>query len=314
MSICKNLTFSTGLLSAAAPALVLGCSGGPARASDATVGATAIVSNPSSRPPPPGGVTFANGFYTGCVGHLDGSPWSVAVVTATGQAPNPALSVAMNDTPCALTLTSLQGDQDNAATVPFVLSTSFQSTPATFDSPPAGGAPAAVAFFANAALSSASFAGAFVITVAYTDDPGLPPAADDAGRPAAEGAAAESSPTAAPDYTWIDGIAVTTDATGRVVTMSGSASFTDGMTVADCYVISPDQSFPDTPTFAQDDTAFTAGTPVGIAGGNPQIDAPSFLTIGTDVLPQIRTVVFRHMTAGVGAYQTFKVTFAPPAQ
>jgi hypothetical protein len=311
MSLSKTLTFSTGLLSTAAPALVLGCSGAPSRASDQTVGATAVVSNPSSRPPPPGGVTFANGFYTGCVGHLDGSPWSVAVVTAAGQAPNPALSVAMNDTPCALTLTSLRGDQDNAATVPFVLGTSFQSTPATFYAPAADGAPAAVAFFANAALSSASFAGAFVITVAYTDDPGPPPAADDAGANA-DGAAAESNPIAAPDYTWVDGIAVTTDAMGVVVTMSGSASFTDGMTVADCYVISPDQSFPDTPTFAQDDTAFTAGTQVRIAAGNPQIDASSFLTIGTDVLPQIRTVVFRHMTAGVGAYQTFKVTFAAP--
>jgi len=96
--------------------------------------------------------------------------------------------------------------------------------------------------------------------------------------------------------------------------MSGSASFTDGMTVADCYVISSDQSFPDTPTFAQDDTAFAAGSQVSIAAGNPQIDASSFLTAGTDVLPQIRTVVFRHMTAGVGAYQTFKVTFTPPAQ
>jgi hypothetical protein len=267
------------------PALVFGS--GCSSSSNQVVTATVTVFDSGPLALSVGNLNAVQGTYTSCMGHVDGSPWSVATPSGTGVLENPVLTVAMDDPHCVLTLTALTADQDYAANPPFVLGTAFQSSPAAFDAPAAGGFPAMLAFHASAEVSSTTFAADFVITVA-------------------------SDPSHSPEYTLVDSIAVKTDARKVVQSATGTASFTDGATVADSYVISSDPALPDAPTFAQDDAAFMAGAAVAIVSANPQIDAASFLTVGTDVLPQVRTVIFRHMSVGVASYQSFRITFDPP--
>jgi hypothetical protein len=79
---------------------------------------------------------------------------------------HPTLSVLVNDTACALTLTALRSTQGLlTATPPILLTAAFQAAPSQFGSP--------LDFYANAKLSSVAFAQDFVLTFLYSDVPNL---------------------------------------------------------------------------------------------------------------------------------------------
>jgi hypothetical protein len=105
-----------------------------------------------------------NGSYgDGCADRS--GPWSLEVL-GDATLDHPRLSVMLNNDACALTLTAQQTSDGLITADPAILlTTSYKLTPSAFGDP--------IAFYANASLSSVSFAGDFVITVLHSDDPSL---------------------------------------------------------------------------------------------------------------------------------------------
>jgi Ice-binding-like len=112
-----------------------------------------------------GSITAINGTYgSGCL-ERSGS-WSV-LVSGSGGLTNAALTVVKNNTACILTLTSIAAAGQTYTAVSSIAMTDTYSSASAFGAGDAG----AVQFYANAKLSSISFAGDFIVNVLVSGDP-----------------------------------------------------------------------------------------------------------------------------------------------
>jgi hypothetical protein len=253
-----------------------------------------------------GTLLWANGTYgAGCLTH-SGS-WSLRISGAAAM-DNAALSVVKNNTACVLTLTSLVADQTYAATPSIAMGSSYAGSASAFA--PSG----AVNFYANAKLSATTFSSDFVVTILYSDDKRAATGALTAGYASVAATSTATSQTS-PNYTLdmaTDALAVQTDANYIVTAATGLADLTDGSTTGDGYIVDLG-TLATTPTFAQLDAAYTAGSPTTISGANPQITAATFGLVGVDLTTAaVRTIVIRKSVSGVRSFQTFKITFSHP--
>lgn len=106
-------------------------------------------------------ITAVNGTYgAGCSGRS--GAWSLRL-SGIDPLPHPVLSVRKNNSGCVLNLTSIVAGQTYTAT-PFALTTSYPANATAFSL--AG----TVAFYANAKLSSTTFASSFIVTLRVSAD------------------------------------------------------------------------------------------------------------------------------------------------
>ncbi|MGD0529389.1 MAG: hypothetical protein ABSE49_29895, partial [Polyangiaceae bacterium] len=114
-----------------------------------------------------GSIASINGTYgSGCVARS--GAWSAIV--SGGQPQYPLLSVVTGNAACRLTLVSIVADQTYSASPPLELTSGYQASGSALAPVSEGGA-ASVAFYANAALSDATFADDFTISLLYSSNP-----------------------------------------------------------------------------------------------------------------------------------------------
>jgi hypothetical protein len=306
------------------PALALaalGCSNSPS--STDTVSGSGEKVNATAQPITAGDLLSIDGTYgAGCTTHTSSDRWSLALTLGASLANDP-LKVVKNNGLCVLTIADIVAGSNGSG----------GGTIYTYDLSPtldllnvyqsSGSAAARTAqpnaFFANAKMNPADFSSDFKVTVLYSDTlngaSGSKAATYDTWSAGAVG-----SSTTSPNYTWVDNLAVKlqakvadagaeADAGGTIVSsVSGSVDFTDGTVLGDFYVVNA--SLGSTPSFAEADTAFNGGTQVTMTV-NASVPASAFTLAGLS-LPQVRTVIIRHLDSGVAAYQTLQVTFSAP--
>jgi hypothetical protein len=243
-----------------------------------------------------GELQSVNGTYgAGCTDRT--GSWSLEVEVGA-MLDNPELSVVLNDDGCQLTLTELRTDLGLFAASPSMLLTAaYKASPSEFDDP--------VSFYANAKLSSVSFAADFTLSVLYSDDPSN--ALDDAN---AEFEVVESSVAPesvdSPNYTIDpDSLILLVDSDQVVESASGNVGLTAGMVTGQTYVVTESIGLD---TYAEIDAAYIAGTPAAIGANIP---ASAFDLVGEDLDAAAvkRTLIFANIEEGVAAYQAFEITF-----
>jgi hypothetical protein len=222
--------------------------------------------------------------------------------------PNPALSVVQNNTACVLTLTELVADSTYALSPSIAMTGSYPVSPSSVAS-------GSSQFYVSAKLSATSFSGNFSISLAYSDDPAAVTAGVTASYLSVTGSGAAAA-VAAPTYTVAFDTAPALDVrvdAGYVVTqVSGKASLTDGATTGTGYVVDLG-TLSASPTFADVDAVYNAGSPVTISGANPQVDGTAFSLVGVDLhTAAVRTLVIRNRVSGVSSYQAIRITFSHP--
>ena len=243
-----------------------------------------------------GELESVNGTYGAGCRNRTGS-WSVEI-QPSATLDNSPLTVVLNNTACVLTLTELVTSSGALSASPtFALTTSYQGTPSEFDSP--------LEFYANAQLSSVSFASDFVLTVLYSDDPSLATGSNTAQFEVVE-ATASGSAVSAPNYTLnLTGLDVRTDINDVVVSASGNAVLTAGSVTGQRYVVSTSTSLD---TFEEIDDAYIAGSDAALTLSIPASD---FTLVTTDLTPGIkRSLILANISNGVPSYQVFEITFS----
>ena len=250
-------------------------------------------------------VKWVNGTYgVGCIGKASGS-WS-ARIAGTATMDNAALSVVTNNTACTLTVTTLVADQAYPAAPSIALGSAYANTASSMS---VGGY---LRLYGNAKISDPAFASNFVVSFLYSDDPNAVTTGVTSGHSMVSSTSTATSVTS-PSYTVdyaTDYFTVLTDAANIVTSTSGKLDLIDGATTGTGYVINAG-TLASSPTFAQIDAAYTAGTPVAITGANPQINASAFSLSGVDLTsPVVRTIIVETVTSGVAAYQTIKITIS----
>jgi hypothetical protein len=236
----------------------------------------------------------ANGTYGGGCSHHSGS-WSVAIASGA-TLDNAQLSVVKANSGCVLTLTSLHTTSGIVTASPAItLGTSYIATSSSF-----GGG-----FYANAKLSAVDFNANFVLSVLFSDDPGMATATNTAGIVVENSNLAQTASVASPNYTLsVAGLSVVTDVNNVMQTATGSATVTAGSVTGQTYAIVAAGGLV---TFSQIDAKYLAATTHTIASSIPAAD---FALIGTDIsTAQPRTLIIANTVNGVRSYQTFEVTF-----
>lgn len=288
--------------------LIVVALGSACQASDTTPSEYAVgeLVDRSSTPLTVGVPGSINGTYgAGCISR-SGS-WSVGLVVNAALA-NPALSVVSGNTACSLTLTEIVADDTYAITPPIALTGSYQASPSS-------AATGSKAFYVNAKLSSATFTNAFTTTLLYSDTRAA--ATGFAASYASVSASGSASAAPAPDYT-IDfttspALSVIVDA-GNVVTSVAGAATLSGATIAGSAYVIDAGTLSASPTFAEVDAVYAAGSPTTISGATTQIAAAAFSLVGADLdTATARTVIVRAVTSSVPSYQIIRVTFSPPS-
>jgi hypothetical protein len=304
-NVTRTSSLAVLLSTVAAAALSVGCSSSDSGRQVVTGSADAT--DKSTHALSAGSLKAVNGTYgAGCLDKSSGA-WSVRI-SGSDPLDNAPLTVVTDNAACELTVTSLDADQKYMGDPTILMTTSYQSSASAF-APIVDGGAGALAFYANAKLSSASFASAFVVHILYSDDPNAA-AFDNNATHSTVSSTALADQVVAPDYSATDNIAIKIDAQDLVTGISGSFDLTDGSHVGENYVIDLG-TLPSNPTFADVDGVFSAGTPVSIAS-NPQIAGSSFLSIGDDLTNNVvRTLVIHHEESGVRSYQLFTITFKP---
>lgn len=274
---------------------------------EASVGGSGMAIEQSSSALTIGTLQWANGTYgAGCV--TRSGSWSLRI-SGSATMDNPALSVVQGNAACVLTLTQLVADQTYIGTPAIALGTSLAGSASAF-------APNAspLAFYANAALSSASFNADFTVTVLYSDDANLKTGAVTSGYASV---AATSSATGinAPNYTIsLGSLTVQVDVNYVVQSATGTANLTDGTVTGTTYFV--DQgTLGASPTFAELDAAYNAASPAptSISGANPQVAASAFGLVGVNLSSTAyRTIVIRRLVTTVPSYETFRIAFSHP--
>jgi hypothetical protein len=240
-----------------------------------------------------GEVSSVNGTYSGCR-NRSGS-WSIRIGGLIAL-DNPQLSVILNDTACALTMTALHTTAGVIAAAPSIpLTASYSGVPSAFNSP--------IEFYADAKLSSLAFAANFDLTVLYSDDLRRTTASNIAALVVVTSAATSVS-VPAPDYTLnVDGLALMTDVNDVVQSATGTADLTAVSVAAQTYVVVNAAGLF---TYAAINTAYLAGS----AAFTANVPAVNFALVGTDLTgQQVRTLIVANTSNGVRAYQAFQVTF-----
>jgi hypothetical protein len=155
-------------------------------------------------------------------------------------------------------------------------------------------------------VASAMGCGSSVVVNIVDSDDDAGATGDNTAQYATVSSIAIATQVAAPDYTGADRIAVQIDAHDRVTTVTGDLDLTDGSVPAEDYVIHPG-TLPASPTFAEVDSLFSAGTKIIM---NRVIPGSGFLRVGDDLsAPLSRTAILHHEVSGVSSYQIFKITF-----
>ncbi len=241
-----------------------------------------------------GEIETVDGTYgAGCDGRS--GAWSMSILD-TGT--NPELTVALNDSDCVLTLTTINTGDGSFSAVPSIAMDTNPSAPSAFGSP--------VQFYAVASVSTLDFDEDFVVTVLYSDDAALLSESNTAGFAVVASSFAEGS-VPAPDYTLsVDDIELLTDAGDIVVSGMGSAVFTEGDVGSIAYVIVAGGGLE---TYAALETAYEAGMEVPMTG---TILWSDFGLLGADLTtPLVRTVIVANSDSGVTSYEAFEITFNP---
>jgi hypothetical protein len=148
----------TGPLFAAVLCLQLACLG-----EDAVQGNLLVTEARRTQALTSADLASVNGTYGAGCRNRSGA-WSLAAAPSA-DLDHDELSVVRDNISCVLTLTELHTTQAVAASPSIELTTSFGGAPSEFGVP--------LEFYADAALSSVTFASAFVLTVRYSDDPRL---------------------------------------------------------------------------------------------------------------------------------------------
>lgn len=240
----------------------------------------------------------ANGTYGDDCTNRTGS-WSLELSTGA-TLDHPALTVVRNDADCVLTLTALRTASGALAATPAIeLSDSYQGGASEFGDP--------VEFYANAKLSSLSFAGDFVLTILFSDDSDLASGGSTATF-AVQSATTAAQSVDAPDYTLdVSGLLIQTDIGDVVQSAAGSALLTDGDVTGTRYAV---VNAADLDSYDEVDAAYLGATSAAIASSIP---ASAFALVTDDLtLAKKRTLIVANITSGVRSYQVFEITFNAP--
>lgn len=252
-------------------------------------------------------VRWANGMFgPGCKSRS--GKWSVPIDPAVTTMDNPVLSVSKNDAACTLKITELVGDETYRAAPPIVLTNTFTAIAAPFNRPDAVGGKAA--FYANARVGTTTFDGPFTLTLLVSGE-AAESAVSASGTYATSRASASVTTVTAPDYAVdISTLAFEFDAYPLVTAVTGSLTLTVGSHPGEGYVVV--DTLPASPTFADYDAAYNAGTAHPIVNG-ATIAGGTLLSVGSALTSDVvRTVLVRRTVDGVPSYQVVTVTF--PAQ
>ena len=269
-------------------------------ASDDSVQGNIVATNNTTQSLTSGDLDSVNGTYgAGCRNRSSGN-WSVAIAGGA-ELDNAPLTVVLKNTACVLTVTELHTEAGVVLANPAIeLSTSYQADPSAFGDP-------LTVFYANARLTSVSFAGDFVIEMIYSDDPSLATGNNTAQFEVVESTAtAESIP--APDYALdVATLGVLTDIDDVVVSVSGTAGLSEGSgtgQTGETYVVVNATGLT---TYAAIDAAYTGATGAAI---DTTVPADDFALVGDDLtVSKVRTLIIAHTVDGVRSYQRFQVTF-----
>jgi hypothetical protein len=245
-----------------------------------------------------GDLESANGTYGALCSHRAGN-WSVEI-KAGAPLDYPALTVLLNDTSCVLTLTSLHTTLGGiiAAAPAIVLTTSFTPVASAFGAP--------VEFYANARLSSVSFASDFVLDVLFSDDPNLATAVNTAQFIVVV-ATATAAAVPAPDYSLTAaGLLVRTDVNDVVQTVTGTADLTPGSVSGQTYVVADAANLF---SYSAIEAAYLAGTIKALVLAIPAVE---LTLVGQDLtVPEVRTLIVANTQNGFTSFQAFEITFNP---
>jgi hypothetical protein len=262
-------------------------------------------------------LTSVDGIYGAQCTDRSGA-WSAAIDGHTGDLANEALTVVQNDTNCILELTALRVIVDTTETIylavpTFDLTADYQTAGSAFRVAPGDGGAAATTFYANALLSSVSFAADFVITVLYSDDPERTTASSTATY-SSWSASAVSDLVPAPDYTIsMTSLLIQTDVNNVVTDFDQYAQLSAQDQTGEFYVVRAN-ALPETPSYADIHTAFQEGTQAAVPV-NLQIPATAFSAVlqGRDLTAGVvGYLIIVHAEDGVPSYQLVTITFHKP--
>ncbi len=270
----------------------------PACGGEETVQAEAQAINRMTQALTIGELQSVNGTYTGCTNRT--GAWSLKIASGA-TLDNPVLSVLLNDAACVLSMTELHTTAGIIAADPgpLLLTTSYTPTPPSFGLP--------IEFYANARLSAVDFAGDFVLSILYSDNPRVASASNTASFQEVVQASATAEAVPAPDYTIdVAGFFLVTDVNNIVQSATGGATLIDGTVLGQTYVVVNAQGLS---TYAELDAAYRGGTPAAVTS---TIAAGNFALVGSDLTAtQVRTLIIANISSGVASYQAFAITFNP---
>lgn len=300
MNQLKNLRVLTSLsFLAIAATSVVACS---SRSGEESVAPRVETINRTHQVLSTGALQWANGTYTNCQ-NRSGS-WS-ARISGTADMTNAPLSVVKNDTSCTLTLTSLEADATYRGDPSIAMGVDYALAGSAFSLPVDGG-PGPIAFYANADLSSVSFAGNFDMTILFSDNLADASPTVHATYAAVTSTASESQ-VAAPNYALdFNGLTLQTNVSHVVQSATGTVATTATGQTGESYVISENSSLGS--TFADIDAEYALGTPAAV---DTSIAISAF-DLGGKTLPALRNLLILHTESGVAAYEVIRITFAAP--
>lgn len=225
-----------------------------------------------------------------------------------------ALSVVKNNSACSLAVTevhagTLATPDLYTMTAPLDLGASYPTNGSAFLLNGLGD----TVFFANFRIQpDMGFSTNFTLEMVYSDD-STEVTASKAATYAVQAATATSGNVPPPDYTIsMSGITIQVDAEDVVQSATGTALLTDGMFAGEQYVVDAD-TLSATPSFAEVDAIFAAGSQKTLMGANPTIPAADFGLGGIDLTaPKTRNVIVANIENGTRSYQIFRVTFNHP--
>src|SRR5262249_25745895 len=128
-----------------------------------------------------------------------------------------------------------------------------------------------------------------------------------------ESSSASASSVLPPDYTIaFTSFGINVDVDDVVLNVSGTADLGDVSQSGESYVITS-TALGDTPSFADLDADYQAGTEYTMAASNPKIAASRFNLVGEDLTAGVkRNIIVKHSENGTAAYERFLVTFNKP--
>lgn len=257
-----------------------------------------------------GDILELNGSYgAGCKNRS--GDWSVPLISLSSQT-NTSLSVLKNNSACVLTLKTVRigVDEENAVLYDtgsnIALGADYKMAGSAFEE----SGTSAVKFYANARMEpDAGFANNFVLRFLFSNDPSAASASKNASF-IIRTSSATTSAVSAPDYTASTaGLTLQTDADDIVESATGTVGLTDVSVTGDHYVVST-TDLSSSPSYADIDAAYLAGTESSLSGSNPTIPAADFALVSEDLSsPVLRSLIIAKTDNGNRAYEVITITF-----